>query len=71
MIVDAVPADGPAIRAIAARADVFTPEEVSCVGELWEECQDPLAASISRRARQPASVSASAGMCSRQPCCGS
>lgn len=39
MIVDAVQTDGPEIQAIAARAGVFTPEEVSCVGELWEECQ--------------------------------
>ncbi len=37
MIVSAVKADGPQIRDIAARAGVFSPEEVECVADLWEE----------------------------------
>jgi ribosomal protein S18 acetylase RimI-like enzyme len=40
MITDAEPADGPDIQAIAARTGVFTAEEVTCVGELWQECLD-------------------------------
>lgn len=37
MILSATEADGPQIREIAARAGVFSPEEVECVAELWEE----------------------------------
>jgi ribosomal protein S18 acetylase RimI-like enzyme len=39
-IVDAEPADGPGIVAVAARAGVFSAEEISSVREIWEECQD-------------------------------
>lgn len=37
MIRTALKADGPQIRDIAARAGVFSPEEVECVVDLWEE----------------------------------
>ena len=37
MIVTATEADGPQIRDIAARAGVFSQEEVDCVADLWEE----------------------------------
>ena len=37
MIIAATEADGPHIRDIAARAGVFSPEEVECVADLWEE----------------------------------
>jgi ribosomal protein S18 acetylase RimI-like enzyme len=37
MILTATEADGPQIKEIAARAGVFSQEEVDCVGELWEE----------------------------------
>ncbi len=37
MILAATEADGPQIQDIAARAGVFTQEEVECVVELWEE----------------------------------
>jgi ribosomal protein S18 acetylase RimI-like enzyme len=37
MIITATELDGVQIRSIAARAGVFSPEEVECVGELWEE----------------------------------
>jgi GNAT superfamily N-acetyltransferase len=37
MINTAIEADGPQIRDIAARAGVFSQEEVDCVVELWEE----------------------------------
>ena len=37
MIIAATKADGPQIRDIAARAGVFSPEEVECVADLWEE----------------------------------
>ena len=37
MIVAAIEADGPQIRDIAARVSVFSPEEVECVADLWEE----------------------------------
>ena len=37
MIVAAIEADGPQIRDIAARAGVFSQEEVECVVDLWEE----------------------------------
>ena len=37
MIVSAVEVDGPQIRDIAARAGVFSQEEVECVADLWEE----------------------------------
>ncbi|HEX6035153.1 MAG TPA: GNAT family N-acetyltransferase [Anaerolineales bacterium] len=37
MIIAATAADGPQIRDIAARAGVFSPEEVECVGDLWED----------------------------------
>ena len=37
MIIAATEADGPQIRDIAARAGVFSREEVECVGDLWEE----------------------------------
>lgn len=37
MIIIATEADGPQIREIAARAGVFSQEEVDCVAELWEE----------------------------------
>ena len=37
MIVTAIEADGSQIQNIAARAGVFSQQEVECVGELWEE----------------------------------
>jgi ribosomal protein S18 acetylase RimI-like enzyme len=37
MIVLAEETDGPQVRRIAARAGVFSREEVECVGEIWEE----------------------------------
>lgn len=37
MILTAAEADGLQIQAIAARAGVFSQEEVECVGELWSE----------------------------------
>lgn len=37
MIITATTADGSQIRDITARAGVFNPEEVACVGALWEE----------------------------------
>ncbi len=37
MVLTAIEADGSQIRDIAARASVFSQEEVECVGELWEE----------------------------------
>ena len=37
MIIAATEADGPQIQDIAARAGVFSQEEVECVGALWEE----------------------------------
>ena len=37
MIITAIKADGPQIRDIAARAGVFSQEEVECVADLWEE----------------------------------
>lgn len=37
MIITAIEADGPQIRDIAARAGVFSQEEVECVADLWEE----------------------------------
>jgi len=39
MIVTATGPDGPQIHAITATAGVFSPEEVQCVDELWEEYQ--------------------------------
>ena len=39
MIVTATGPDGPQIHAITANAGVFSPEEVQCVDELWEEYQ--------------------------------
>ena len=37
MIITATEADGSQIRSIAAKAGVFSQEEVECVGELWDE----------------------------------
>jgi ribosomal protein S18 acetylase RimI-like enzyme len=37
MITKAEEADGPAINHIAASIDLFSPEEVKCVAELWRE----------------------------------
>ena len=37
MIITATEADGAQIQDIAARAGVFSQEEVDCVGELWQE----------------------------------
>ena len=37
MILTATEAGGPQIQDIAARAGVFSPEEVECVVELWED----------------------------------
>lgn len=37
MIDAAIDADGPRVREIAARAGVFNPAEVECVGLLWQE----------------------------------
>ena len=37
MIIAAIETDGPQIRDIAARAGVFSQEEVECVRDLWEE----------------------------------
>jgi len=37
MILIATEADGPQIQDIAARASVFSQEEVECVADLWEE----------------------------------
>lgn len=37
MIFAATEADGPQIRDIAARAGVFSQEEVECVTDIWEE----------------------------------
>ena len=37
MIITAIEADGSQIRDIAARAGVFSQEEVECVVDLWEE----------------------------------
>ena len=37
MIITATEADGAQIQVIAARAGVFSQEEVECVGELWSE----------------------------------
>lgn len=37
MIVTATESDGTPIQDIAARAGVFSQEEVECVGELWQE----------------------------------
>lgn len=37
MISTAVESDGPQIQDIAARAGVFSPEEVECVVDIWEE----------------------------------
>ena len=37
MILTATKADGPQIRDIAARAGVFSQEEVECVVDLWED----------------------------------
>ena len=39
MIASANKNDGPQIHAINANTSVFSPEEVECVDELWEECQ--------------------------------
>lgn len=36
-VVPATAADGTQIQEIAARAGVFSQEEVQCVGEIWEE----------------------------------
>jgi ribosomal protein S18 acetylase RimI-like enzyme len=36
-IVIATPADGGQVCALAARAGVFSPEEVQCVVEIWQE----------------------------------
>jgi hypothetical protein len=37
MIIAAIEADGPQIQDIAARAGVFSQEEVECVADLWED----------------------------------
>ena len=37
MIITATKADGPQIRDIAARAGVFSQEEIDCVSALWED----------------------------------
>jgi GNAT superfamily N-acetyltransferase len=37
MIIEATKADGPQILDIAARAGVFSQEEVDCVKDLWED----------------------------------
>ena len=37
MIIEAMQADRPQILEIAARAGVFSQEEVDCVGDLWED----------------------------------
>ncbi len=37
LITIAAPADGDQICAIAANAGVFSPEEVQCVAEIWQE----------------------------------
>ena len=37
MIITATEADGSQIQSIAARAGVFSEEEIDCVAELWEE----------------------------------
>ena len=37
MVSTATAADGSQIKSITARAGVFSPEEIECVGELWEE----------------------------------
>ena len=37
MIIAATEADGPQIQDIAARAGVFSQEEVECVADLWQE----------------------------------
>lgn len=37
MIATATEADGPQIQDIAAQAGVFSPEEIECVSELWQE----------------------------------
>ena len=37
MINTAIESDGPQIRDIAARAGVFSQEEVECVADLWED----------------------------------
>ena len=37
MINTAIESDGPQIRDIAARAGVFSQEEVECVVDLWED----------------------------------
>jgi ribosomal protein S18 acetylase RimI-like enzyme len=39
MITPLTPGDGARIHAITANAGVFSPEEVECVDELWEEYQ--------------------------------
>lgn len=40
MITTPLSSDGPQIHAITAGNNVFSPEEVQCVDELWEETQD-------------------------------
>jgi D-alanine-D-alanine ligase len=37
LIIQAVEEDGPAVCRITAGAGVFSPEEVECVSELWQE----------------------------------
>ena len=37
MILPATEADGPQIRDVAARAGVFSQEEVECVADIWDE----------------------------------
>jgi len=37
MVSTATAADGSQIKSITAQAGVFSPEEIECVGELWEE----------------------------------
>jgi len=36
----ALPADGPSILEITAKAGIFTPTESRCVEELWKAYQD-------------------------------
>ena len=39
MISNAIKEDGPQIHAVNAAISIFTPEEVECVDELWDENQ--------------------------------
>ncbi len=39
MIATPLPDDGPRIHEITAAIEIFSPKEVQCVDELWQETQ--------------------------------